>query len=198
MENVTPEQYTGRAINARSSRKFSDQSAATQFFQIVKQRLENVNSWQAIANEVMARFVIVNSEGDEVHRPPIQGDHFKIDIPGPGTQEGEGYDWVRIETIYSQSDNDSENYGFTVRPSSNPRKSSTETAHFYSVESTSTFIARRDKRTVTAEVHDRNTKPNPNAERTTDKIRNKMVGAIGAVLFSKVQWQNLTDGLISD
>jgi hypothetical protein len=34
------------------------------------------------------------------------------------------------------------------------------------------------------------------ADRATDKIRDAVVGAAGALSFSKIQWQKLTDGLI--
>lgn len=198
MEKLTPQQHTGKAIDATSSREFLDKARAKHFFKILQYRLGDVNSWHALAGNTMAKFNLVDSDGQEVHRQPMKGDHFKIDILGPGSKEGDGYDWVRIETIQTQSDTDSESYGFTVRPSSNPNKPTTETAHFYSHESTSTFLVSRDGTTVTAEIHDRNAKPNEDATRTVDNIRDTVLAVVGIITFSKIQWQSFTDGLISD
>jgi hypothetical protein len=91
---------------------------------------------------------------------------------------------------------DSESFGFRVRPADNPREAGRETAHFYSTESTSSFIIERRRNKVTASIHDRNTKPNTEANRPSDKIRDVVVGTAGAVAFSKLQWQRLTDGLL--
>lgn len=198
MDQKTPEQHTGRAIDAKSAKEFTDRSGALAFFEVVKRRLADVNSWQTVAGEALANFTLVNAQGDTVQRAPREGDHIKIDVPGPGSIEGDGYDWVEVETTYAQSEVESTCYGFTVRPSSNPKTPTAETAHFYSDESTSTFIVRCDGRTVTAEVHDRNITPNTDAERTTDKVRHAVVGTMGALTFSKIQWQSLTDGLVKD
>jgi hypothetical protein len=198
MDQITPAQHTGHAIDAKSSKECLDEIHAAQFFEIVKQRLKDVNSWQAMTGDALAKFTLVDSQGDDVHRPPLKGDHLKIDIPGPGGREGKGYDWVRIEAIDSQSDDESETYGFIVRPSPNPGTPTNEIAHFYSDESTSTFIVKRNGRTVTAEIHDRNTKPNDAVEKTADRIRNAVVGKMGTVAFSKIQWQQLADSLIAD
>ncbi|GCC50326.1 hypothetical protein SanaruYs_05410 [Chryseotalea sanaruensis] len=127
---------------------------AQDFFKTAKQRLTDVNAWHLLAGKAMAKFVLVNAEGQPIHRQPISGDHFKIDSIGTGSKEGDGYDWVRIETIQMQSNGDSECYGFTVRPSPNPNKSTYKTAHFCSNESTSTFIVKREGTMVTAEIHD--------------------------------------------
>lgn len=197
MDQIIPEQHTGQAIDAKSSKECLEQFHATQFFEIVKKRLQDVNSWQAITGDALAKFTLVDSQGEDVYRTPLKGDHLKIDIPGPGSGEGEGYDWVRIEAIESQSGDNRETYGFIVRPSPNPRTRTNEIAHFYSDESTSTFIVKREGRTVTAEIHDRNTKPNAAVEETADRVRNAVVGKMGTFAFSKIQWQQLADSLIN-
>jgi hypothetical protein len=90
---------------------------------------------------------------------------------------------------------DLESYGIRVRPAENPETETKEVAHFYSSESTSTFLVTRKGNNVTAEVYDRNTKPNDEAHTTVDKIRDLVVGATGITVFSKIQWQGLVDGL---
>jgi hypothetical protein len=127
-----------------------------------------------------------------------KGDYFKIDIPGPGSDSGEGYDWVQIEEVETTTSLDGERFGFRVRPTDNPQNRKEDVAHFYSEESTSSFIVERQNNKITASVHDRNTKPNTDADTVIDKIRDTIVGAAGVASFSKIQWKKLTDGLVSD
>jgi hypothetical protein len=192
---IIPAQYTGKEIEAISSVEMKDENEAKAFYEIVKDRLQNVNNWHRLAGFISAKFQVVDSEGKEVDRYVIKGDYLKIDIPGPGSKEGDGYDWVCIEELKEEIVNDNQSIGFRVRPSKNPCGEKNETAHFYSHEATSSFIATREKSTISAWIVDRNIKPNDHAESLTDKIRDTTVG-IGAIgMFSKIQWQNLAEGL---
>lgn len=193
---IVPEQQTGRAIDAASSIELPKEEDAKIFFGEAKERLLNVNEWKNIAGTLSATFQLVDAKGNTVDRKAQKGDYFKIDIPGPGSKSGEGYDWVQIEEIESASLPDGERYGFRVRPTDNPQNHKEDVAHFYSEESTSSFVIERRKNKVTASVHDRNTKPNTDADTAVDKIRDAVVGAAGVATFSKIQWQNLTDGLV--
>jgi hypothetical protein len=195
-ENIVPEQRTGKPIDAKSELEFKEKSDAKAFFEVVKERLQHVNQWKDYAGNLSATFQLVDRHGNEVQRNAQKGDYFKIDIPGPGSKTGDGYDWVQIEEVESSSTPDAERFGFRVRPTSNPQNANQDVAHFYSDESTSSFIVERNMNKITASVHDRNTKPNTNAESTSDKIRDTIVGAAGVLSFSKIQWKNLTDGLL--
>lgn len=194
--DIIPDQRTGKAIDAESTVEVAEEKDAKAFFDEVKGRLQNVNHWKEYAGNLSATFQLVDREGVEVQRKAQKGDYFKIDIPGPGSQSGDGYDWVQIEDVENTATPDSERFGFRVRPTDNPQSKKEDIAHFYSQESTSSFIVERNKNKITASVHDRNTKPNTDADNTTDKIRDAVVGAVGAFSFSKIQWKNLTDGLL--
>lgn len=54
----------------------------------------------------------------------------------------------------------------------------------------------REKNVVSAAVYDRNTKPNTEDTSTIGKVRDTVVGAAGVAAFSKIQWQNLVDGIL--
>ncbi len=196
--NIVPSQQTGKAIDAESTIELTGEMEARSFFAEVKNKLQNVNQWKEYAGNLSATFQLVNAEGKEIDRPAQKGDYFKIDIPGPGSISGEGYDWVQIEEVESKSSPDGESFAFRVRPTDNPQSNKQDVAHFYSDESTSSFVVERNGNRITASVHDRNTKPNTDADSTTDKIRDAVVGAAGALSFSKIQWQNLTDGLLKE
>jgi hypothetical protein len=196
-ENIVPGQHTGKAIDAKASVDFTNQQDAREFFNMVKQRLLDVNNWHNIAKSLSAKFQLVRSDKTNETGAPGKGDYFKIDIPGPGSKAGRGYDWVQIEDIEDTSTDDYESYGIRVRPTDNPETTDKDVAHFYSPESTSTFLVTRKGNTVKAEIFDRNTKPNDDTTTLIDKIRHKVVGATGVAAFSKIQWQGLVDGLIA-
>ena len=195
--NIIPEQQTGKAIDAESSIELKDENAARTFFAKVKHRLQNVNQWKEYAGNISADFQLIDKLGREVQRKAKKGDYFKIDIPGPGSKSGDGYDWVRIEEVVSTSASDAESFGFRVRPADNPNKSDHEVAHFYSKESTSSFVVERNKNKIIVSIHDRNTKPNSDADGRFDKIRDSVIGTAGVITFSKIQWKNLVDGLLN-
>lgn len=195
---IVPAQQSGKAIDSESSVTLNNAEEAKKFFNVVKFRLQDVNNWHKLAGNISAVFKLVDKNGEEVQRNPQKGDYFKMDIPGPGSVSGNGYDWVQIEELLNNvTPDDVEIFGFRVRPAQNPQKNSHDIAHFYSPESTSTFTVTREKNKVIASVYDRNTKPNKEADSITDKIRNSVVGTAGTIAFSKIQWKKLTDGLVS-
>ena len=132
----------------------------------------------------------------EVDRAVQKGDYLKIDIPGPGSVSGEGFDWVQVEAVEEASAPEKEHFGFRVRPAENPLNNKPDVSHFYSPESTSSFTVTRDHSKITAAVFDRNTKVNKPEHSKIDKIRDAVVGTAGIVSFSKIQWKALTDGLV--
>ena len=193
---ISPHQYTGTEIGADASIELNDETDARSFYETAKDRLLNVNNWHKVAGLVSASFQLVDATGQEVDRKVEKGDFLKIDIPGPGSSQGVGYDWVTVEERKEIAEGDNQSIGFRVRPAQNPHGSKKETAHFYSSEATSNFIVMREKTKITSWIIDRNIKPNNHADGVMDKVRDVAIG-IGAIgMFSKVQWQGLADGLI--
>jgi hypothetical protein len=193
---IVPEQHTGEAIDAATTADCHDIETARKFFSVVKNRLQHVNGWHDLAGKLTARFQLADAQGNEVSRPVQKGDYLKIDIPGPGTLSGEGYDWAEVEEIEQVTTPERESFGFRVRPAQNPQKTKNDISHFYSPESTSTFTVTREHTKLAAVIYDRNTKVNKPADSVTDKIRNAVVGTAGIFSFSKIQWKALTDGLL--
>jgi hypothetical protein len=195
-KEIVPDQQTGKAIYAESSVEMNDEMSAMIFFEEVKKRLGNVNQWDKLVIGLMAKFKIVNNKGKTVERTIRKGDYLKIDIPGPGTHAGEGFDWVIVEELESMSSQEEEFFAFRVRPTENPLNENPDVAHFYSPDSTSTFTVTRKGNRITAGIYDRNTKPNEDAYIALDKIRDAVVAVAGLVAVSKIQWKKLTEGLL--
>lgn len=193
---IVPAQYTGKAIDAGSSIELDTVEQARAFYHTARTRLLTVNKWHELAGKLLAVFQLTDNQGQPVNRLAQQGDYFKIDIPGPGSKSGDGFDWVRVESLEEVVRENVESIGIRVRPAPNPQKNKEEVAHFYDATSTSNFMVTREGKTITASIYDRNTKPNDEADNLTDRIRNSTVGAGALTLFSKIQWKSLAEGLL--
>ncbi len=193
-----PEQKEGASTDISSHKKFESDKKAVEFFSIAKERLIDISNWHNLCGEASAKFLLTDSLGNAVSRSPIEGDHFRIDIPGPGSVAGDGYDWVKIEKITDQSNPNGniESLSIRVRPAANPMDAMKGISHFFKDGASSTFLVERNNSIVKAEVHGRNETPNTETSGILDTIRNVVV-ALGAMVgFSKPQWQSLVDGIV--
>ena len=193
---IVPPQFTGQEIEVEATKELKDEAAAKSLFNVAKQKLLDVNNWKRIAGAITAQFQIIDEKGEEVNRDVKKGDYLRINIPGPGSKEGDGYDWVLVEELNEINKKSLQSVGFRVRPNENPFGEKNETAHFYSKEATSTFIITRENSKVISWIIDRNLLPNTESESLVDKVRDVAVGISAIAGFSKVQWQGLADGLI--
>jgi hypothetical protein len=195
---IVPSQHTGKEIRSESNKIFNTQSDAEAFFKVATKRLRDVNNWNKISGVITAQFRIVDEKGREVNREVRANDFLRIDIPGPGSKEGDGYDWVRVEELKEVNEGSVQSIGFRVRPTDNPFSEKNETAHFYSHEATSSFIITRDNNKITSLIIDRNLQPNKESGSLVNKVRDVVVGVSAIAGFSKIQWDGLADGLLAD
>ena len=193
---IIPGQFKGQALEVEASSVSDTETAAQSLYELAKKKLFSVNDWHKVVDGLTARFQIVDQDGNEVSRKVNKGDYLRINIPGPGNKEGDGYDWVVVEELKEINKEDFQSAGFRVRPTENPFGKKNETAHFYSNETTSSFVITRENVTVVSWIVDRNMKPNTESGSVVDKVRDVMVGISGIAGFSKVQWQGLADGLL--
>ena len=193
---IIPGQFKGQELEVEASQVAGNETAAQSLYELAKKKLFSVNDWHRIVAGLTARFQIVDQDGNEVSRNVNKGDYLRINIPGPGNKEGDGYDWVVVEELKEINKGSFQAAGFRVRPTENPFGKKNETAHFYSNETTSSFIITRENVKVVSWIVDRNMLPNTEAESIVDKVRDVMVGVSGIAGFSKVQWQGLADGLL--
>ncbi|HJW16223.1 MAG TPA: hypothetical protein VJ499_03840 [Flavisolibacter sp.] len=194
--NIIPSQDSGVQTNTESTQELATLKEAKEFYVTVCERLMDINNWQQIAGKATASFQLTDNSGNDVQREAQKGDHLKIDIPGPGTVSGEGFDWVQIEAIEKDQDEKAQWTAIRVRPATSPLNERKDVAHFFSDDTTSTFMVRQEGNKVIAGVYGRNEKPNTNTETNIDKIRNAAI-ATGAITgFSKIQWKSLVNGLV--
>ncbi|TCC88070.1 hypothetical protein EZ428_20325 [Pedobacter frigiditerrae] len=196
MENqLIPKQEIGSEMDAVSSISFETLEEAITFYILAKQRLAAVSNWAKVCGTDATTFELLNALGSAPAELG-EGNLIKIDIPGPGTGVGSGYDWVKIEKIESGETLNEQYFGFRVRPCANPEKPTAGTAHFFKDTATSTFLIRLSQNTVYAEMHGRNEVPNTEDASFFDGLRNMTVGYTAKIGLSYPQWKLLVDGLV--
>ncbi|ASZ14033.1 hypothetical protein KTO58_03880 [Chitinophaga pendula] len=196
---VIPAQQSGTKTDTQHSVSLHSAAEATHLFQIARQRLLQVNNWQQVCGHALyASFRLTDNTGRPLDRQAAPGDHIRIDLPSPGTQEGAGYDWVRIEEIAEKDspDQTSSYIVMHVRPTAPPGHPHLPVAHFFKRFATSSFVIRRHNKKVIASIHGRNEHPNTSTDNWFDTLRNIFIGLSAMLGLSKPQWKCLAKGLI--
>lgn len=193
---LIPSNKEGREITAEATAEFNTIDEARSFYRTAKQRLLFIHNWDKIAGKLSADFQLTDNNGKEVERLAQKDDHFRIDILGPGSKAGEGYDWARVEDLKEVNNENVDSIAILVRPAANPQTPNPNVAHFFSEKSTSTFVVTREGEKVTASIYDRNIEANEETKEPLDKIRNTVVGLSAKHGASKLQWQALVDALV--
>jgi hypothetical protein len=191
-----PNQEKGSMIDVVEQAVFPLEDEARAFYQVGKERLLNVNHWGEASYIKLSTFELTDPFGEPAHRSAQEGDYIKIDIPGPGTSAGSGFDWVKIESIKEDSGDQTQLISMTVRPAPSPVDESGHVAHFLEDSATSTFMIRRAGNIVYAEEHGRNEVPNTETDQTVDNIRNTLVGWSAKLGMSYPQWKSLVKGFM--
>ncbi|KIA96554.1 hypothetical protein OC25_02070 [Pedobacter kyungheensis] len=195
-EMLVPGQYQGSDMGTVEKRSGRSNEEADRIFERACRRLLDVNSWGRLAG--VSAFQLMDTSGISVDREAREGDYIRIDIPGPATMAGMGYDWVRVEEIKSFEKDGIAGLGMRVRPSAHPVSGNPETAHFLQETATSTFIIRREGNAVSAEEHGRNEVANTSAGNLIDKGRNMVVGLAAKLGLSYPQWKSLVKAFLAD
>ncbi len=191
-----PPQVEGEKSDIIERRNCPSAEEAAQVFLESKKKLLDISNWGKISKGLSADFVLMDGQGNPLNRKPEPGDYIRIDIPGPGSVAGHGYDWVKIElveiiepTVYGE-----ELAQIRVRPTEDPLAPEGP-AHFFDNRATSTFLVHKKGLTILAAVHGRNEVP-AEAEKNIDTIRNKVIGKLAILGASKIQWQKLCEALL--
>ena len=196
---LIPKQIIGKKYDTVYSMTFKNSLLAKQKYQSASKKLLHINGWGFVSkNTLDTDFFLCNNQGKKVYRYPLINDYIKIDLVGPGSTLGAGYDWVKIEQIIIKEEEDDASFiSIRVRPASSPINADESIAHFFDDKATSTFIVSRKKNIVKAEIHGRNEIPNNSSSNLLDNIRNALVAKAANIKFSDVQWNNLCKGFLS-
>jgi hypothetical protein len=197
MEHLPP-QVTGRQTDFTQEHKYESLEAAHTGFRQAAGRMLSVSNWHEYSGAGSAKFTLCNNQGEELDVMAEEGFFMSVDMPVPGPDAGMGLEWLMIERLVSEGDaHSAEEYVLmTMRPIPDPRQSKEAIAHFYTDESTNTFIVRRDGLLVSAGAHGRNESANTEGVDLLDKLRNTAIALMARIGLSGGQWQKLVDGIV--
>ncbi len=192
-----PAQLKGESHTIVSMQCANTVAIAINYFEELQLRLKAINEWDSFSSKIKAKFFLIDSETSEITTELKVGNLIKIDVPGPGSPSGKGYDWTEIIDIESGlEDKVSPFLAFTIRPCPAPDSDEKTVAHFYNKESTNTFIVRRIGTCIYAEVHGRNQIENTSDAPLLDIVRNKAV-AIGSKFgIGHLNWIGFASALL--
>ena len=198
VEKIIPRQKKGSETGAKAIAELTNKAEAMALFKLAKSRLLDINSWDELCGLASATFELTDKAGNKISGPPEIGNLIRIDLPGPGTISGEGYDWVRIEAMEDNSDpeNDEESFAFRARPVKSPVSDDDAPSHFYTDDATSSFIIVRRGTKIIASEQGRNEKPNTDTDKIVDKVRNAVVATGAKNGLAYPQWKALMEGLL--
>jgi len=197
--NTIPQQHEGNQTDVIEFADCDTRQKAHELFLLAKSRLKDVSNWHTFAGPGSSKFTLTDAKGEPLYRMVEKEDHFYIDLPSPGSLAGDGLDWVQVENIIEEGEEntESEYIAITAKPVTNPRHPTEEVAHFFGQGSTNTFIVERYLNHVSAAVHGRNETTNTDNTGIYDTIRNTIVALTARAGISGPQWKALVKGLLS-
>jgi hypothetical protein len=189
-----PSQRVGGFHDTESQKFYDNSSDACIAFNALKDRFFAIYCWKNFCNNTLADFHLYDAQGHMVTRMAQIGDFVKIEILASHVI-GIKYYWVKIKEIIHEQDFKTERYLITFVPSSDPSVKIKRVIHFYSGNSSSTFMIARDSQVLTAGVYGRNEAPNLKTDPINCIIN--IVISFGAMTgLSKVQWKNFTESIL--
>ncbi|MBD1395232.1 hypothetical protein [Mucilaginibacter glaciei] len=193
-----PEQTEGQQIDVIEFFDAANTAEAHHVFLAVKSRLKDVTKWHEYAGLLSANFALTDSMGNEVYKFAEVGDLIRIDLPGPGSAAGGGYEWVRIEAMDDNTDEftETEYITMTARPVANPKNPDKAIAHFFGHHSTVTFVIERYLNHISAAARGRNEVANTTNTGLFDTVRNTIIALSAREGLSLPQWKALMNGLL--
>jgi hypothetical protein len=189
--NLIPANHQGKQVDLSEQKMFGNEQAARDGFALAMERLRHPGLWKELCGKGSASFMV--TEGTE---GITKGGHIRIDIPGPGSVNGNGYDWVKVEMMEKQEGDDGQLFGIKLVPCADPGDKTAEPAHFFSDASSSTLIVERKELTVHASYHGRNEVANNKTGHPVEDIRNTLIAAGALAGLSELQWKKLLRGLL--
>lgn len=101
-----PIQKKGSSHDTESQKNYVAPERVDHAFNTLRERLMLINNWKSYCGEGFADFKLFDSKGEMINRYPLIRDSIRIDIPGPGTVEAKGFDWVQIVDLFEEQTHD--------------------------------------------------------------------------------------------
>lgn len=153
---ISPEQYEGTSVQARSSREFSDFDTAEMTYLKARKRFLNVNRWHRYMENASIAFRLTDQEGNDWDAQAEKKLLIRADSQEWEISTDSRCDWVEIEELEEGSTDELEYVVFRVKPCENPGDPHAGSAHFFFSAMTGTLLLHRKSLTVACTVYARN------------------------------------------
>ncbi|MET0242005.1 MAG: hypothetical protein ABW174_00995, partial [Flavitalea sp.] len=149
---LVPGNFKGKEVTLSESIGDEELQIAKDNFRQAVNTLLRPGKWNDIAGG--AKFSI---RGDNKSEEVIyEKDFIRIYIPGPGPSNGDGYDWVIVEKIIDQSeDEEFPAVGLLLKASADPDSTNNQSAHFFAEGASSTIVIFRESNKIIAQYFGR-------------------------------------------
>ena len=129
---ATPAHTKGKFVDAEHAVEEPTLEEAIVTYNRACARMLNPPVWEQLTAGKNVSFKLATENEDEVQRLAKEGDYFKIDLPGPGSASGQGYDWVIVEPIEENTSPEADDsLAMRLRACSNPHTEAESVAHFF-------------------------------------------------------------------
>lgn len=189
-DRIVPSEFRGKQTELNSSLSLETNEIAAERFKYISSILLSPNHWQDLCGKLSPKFTLVDSSGNQLERLAAVGDYIQINLPGPSSSNGDGFDWVKVDAIeWGSGDSSNQSVGIRIRPCSNPLNDEEEVAHFFEPSATGTYILHQENNTITAYYYGKNEVTNKSTDKMLDNIRNTLVASVGILGVSEIQWK---------
>jgi hypothetical protein len=197
---LVPDQQGGGSADLREVRTLPTNSAAEQVFRLAVTRMLHPACWSEIAGELGVDFQQTDSSANTIDTAVKSGDFIRIDLPGPGSKLGRGYDWAMVlATKDEYQGSPGQRYAaLEVMASPRPGSQSDDAAHFFEKGASSSFELFWKGQTVEARYSGRNEIANNSTESVVDNVRNTVVASTARMGLSELQWKLLLAAFLKD
>jgi len=185
---------SGASSVSRAERTFETETAAKDFFLVLKRKILQVPEWES--NSALSGYNHFDANGAICDEKPLAvGDFIRIGLPGSGK-----YDWIKIIKI----DDSDDEFVLTVQPSNDPTEKTEKTSgektvsHFFTDESTNNFCLQLANKTIHFYVIGLNEKTNTNETGgIIETVRNVAASNIGHYLgIQKTEWTKFAENFL--
>lgn len=199
-KNIVPENIKGKSLDKEHAISTDTENEAKIIFKKAADKMLHLNKWAELGGIISAEFLLTDHEGQPLERAAAAGDFVRIDVQGPGSIVGGGYDWVNIEALEDKSNHESseESIGMRLRACKPPGQNTDKVAHFFKGDATSSFVIYRNKNRVHSFYFGRNEVINTDTDRLLDNVRNIIIGGVALGGVSEIQWDNLIKAFLRD
>jgi hypothetical protein len=180
----------GKSSVTTAERKFESAAEADGAFDSFRQKLYDINRWEADSG--VTAFQLFDENGAKIEAKQARKENFvRISLPGSGKN-----DWVKIIDIHDAA----HEVVITVKPTHDPTAKESEqdkTSHFFLSDATNNFCLQKKDKALAVYVIGLHEKPNTaETDSIIEGVRNLATASFGWLGFQKIEWKTFCENFL--